>query len=281
MGDQDRGYLLELLLTKLRYATAAVDDAVDGSCAGAIQIVGMSATLSNAADLAEWLCARLYQTDFRPVQLFKYIKVGKHLLRTCSLIWHRLIQWVCARCTKQTFVPCSSSDTTRCKPAGCPVSSSADVLSGWRGVVQFRVPDAAAQRKQEHLTRFCSVWLRALSWRVHLQIGRQLRDSAGQDARLLETEPEWEARDPDHVLLLCKETIELGKSVLVFCGTKRVGALPQILQLPQVQCPHAPVAHTALACRAAQSPVLLTSSVSGTNLVGTQRYVAVRGVSAW
>lgn len=147
--------------------------------------------------------------------------------------------------------------------------------------MQFRVPDAAAQRKQEHLTRFCSVWLRALSWRVHLQIGRQLRDSAGQDARLLETEPEWEARDPDHVLLLCKETIELGKSVLVFCGTKRVGALPQILQLPQVQCPHAPVAHTALACRAAQSPVLLTSSVSGTNLVGTQRYVAVRGVSAW
>ncbi len=56
-----------------------------------------------------------------------------------------------------------------------------------------------------------------------MQVGRQLRDSAGQDARLLETEPEWEARDPDHVLLLCKETIELGKSVLVFCGTKRVG----------------------------------------------------------
>jgi DNA polymerase theta len=92
VGDQDRGYLLELLLTKLRYATAAVDDTVDGSCAGAIQIVGMSATLSNAADLAKWLCARLYQTDFRPVQLFKYIKVSSYTLCTCFLIWHRLAQ---------------------------------------------------------------------------------------------------------------------------------------------------------------------------------------------
>jgi hypothetical protein len=64
------------------------------------------------------------------------------------------------------------------------------------------------------------------SRRVQLQIGRQLKDSAGQDARLLGAEPEWEERDPDHVLLLCKETIELGKSVLVFCGTKRVGAFP-------------------------------------------------------
>ena len=64
------------------------------------------------------------------------------------------------------------------------------------------------------------------SWRGQLQIGRQLKGSAGQDARLLVAEPEWEARDPDHVLLLCKETIGLGESVLVFCGTKRVGAFP-------------------------------------------------------
>ncbi len=72
MGDQDRGYLLELMLTKLRYATAAVDE----NQGRGIQIVGMSATLSNAQDLAQWLSAQLYQTSFRPVELRKFVKVG-------------------------------------------------------------------------------------------------------------------------------------------------------------------------------------------------------------
>ena len=71
MGDQDRGYLLELMLTKLRYATAAVDE----NHGRGIQVVGMSATLSNAQDLAQWLSAQLYQTSFRPVELRKYVKV--------------------------------------------------------------------------------------------------------------------------------------------------------------------------------------------------------------
>ena len=71
MGDQDRGYLLELMLTKLRYDTAALDE----NQGRGIQIVGMSATLSNAQDLAQWLSAQLYQTSFRPVELRKYVKV--------------------------------------------------------------------------------------------------------------------------------------------------------------------------------------------------------------
>lgn len=71
VGDQDRGYLLELMLTKLRYATAAVTE----NHGRGIQIVGMSATLSNAQDLAQWLSAQLYQTSFRPVKLRKYVKV--------------------------------------------------------------------------------------------------------------------------------------------------------------------------------------------------------------
>ena len=71
VGDQDRGYLLELMLTKLRYAAAAVDE----NRGRGIQIVGMSATLSNAQDLAQWLSAQLYQTVFRPVELRKYVKV--------------------------------------------------------------------------------------------------------------------------------------------------------------------------------------------------------------
>ena len=74
MGNQDRGYQLELMLTKVQYSTAAVDE--NCSSGNGIQIVGMSATLSNASDLAQWLSARLYQTDFRPIELQRRVKVG-------------------------------------------------------------------------------------------------------------------------------------------------------------------------------------------------------------
>ena len=84
MGDQDRGYLLELMLTKLRYATAAVDE----NHGRGIQVVGMSATLSNAQDLAQWLSAQLYQTSFRPVELRKYVKVMEYADSAIHIVQH-------------------------------------------------------------------------------------------------------------------------------------------------------------------------------------------------
>ncbi|KAF8407042.1 hypothetical protein HHK36_006167 [Tetracentron sinense] len=87
VGDQSRGYLLELLLTKLRYAAGEGNiESCSGESSGTssgkadpahgLQIVGMSATMPNVAAVADWLQAALYQTDFRPVPLEEYIKVG-------------------------------------------------------------------------------------------------------------------------------------------------------------------------------------------------------------
>ncbi|KZC14173.1 DNA polymerase theta [Dufourea novaeangliae] len=72
VGDPYRGYILELLLTKLKYITLR-DENVN------IQLIGMSATLPNLSLLAEWLDAELYKTDFRPVPLNEQCKFGKNI----------------------------------------------------------------------------------------------------------------------------------------------------------------------------------------------------------
>ncbi|XP_062201875.1 helicase and polymerase-containing protein TEBICHI isoform X2 [Phragmites australis] len=90
VGDQHRGYILELMLTKLRYAAGegnseSSSGETTGSSSGkmatqGLQIIGMSATMPNVAAVADWLQAALYQTDFRPVPLEEFIKVGNQIL---------------------------------------------------------------------------------------------------------------------------------------------------------------------------------------------------------
>ncbi|XP_052014320.1 DNA polymerase theta isoform X2 [Apodemus sylvaticus] len=82
LGDSHRGYLLELLLTKICYVTrkstsCQADSA--SSLSNAVQIVGMSATLPNLQLVASWLNAELYHTDFRPVPLLESIKIGNSI----------------------------------------------------------------------------------------------------------------------------------------------------------------------------------------------------------
>ncbi|XP_051955801.1 DNA polymerase theta-like [Xyrauchen texanus] len=80
LGDSGRGYLLELLLTKIKYI--AQRNAL--RCSGprttaAVQIIGMSATLPNLDLLARWLNAELYSTNYRPVPLMEWVKIGTNV----------------------------------------------------------------------------------------------------------------------------------------------------------------------------------------------------------
>ena len=76
MGDEDRGYLLELLLTKLRYTQVELNLSQIGSSTSKLQIIGMSATMPNAKEVARWLDAELYETDYRPVPLTMLLKAS-------------------------------------------------------------------------------------------------------------------------------------------------------------------------------------------------------------
>lgn len=72
LGDPHRGYILELLLTKIKYVSSNMDNVK-------IQIVGMSATLPNLEVLADWLSAELFITQFRPIPLDEFCLVGNKL----------------------------------------------------------------------------------------------------------------------------------------------------------------------------------------------------------
>ncbi|XP_062984487.1 DNA polymerase theta [Elgaria multicarinata webbii] len=82
LGDSQRGYLLELLLTKVRFLTERMKNKetnIVNPLFNGIQIVGMSATLPNLGLLASWLNAELYHTDFRPVPLVEQVKISSKI----------------------------------------------------------------------------------------------------------------------------------------------------------------------------------------------------------
>ncbi|KAJ4396969.1 hypothetical protein N0V93_001192 [Gnomoniopsis smithogilvyi] len=62
IDDDNRGYLLELMATKL----LSLDD-------HAVQIIGMSATLTNIRLLATWLQGHFYETNYRPIPIQEHL----------------------------------------------------------------------------------------------------------------------------------------------------------------------------------------------------------------
>jgi len=64
IGDQDRGPTLEIILTKLKLLESKP------------QILALSATVSNADELSEWLSCKIVKNDWRPVPLSEGVYDG-------------------------------------------------------------------------------------------------------------------------------------------------------------------------------------------------------------
>ena len=68
IGDDTRGPTLEMVLTQLK---TSVND---------LQIVGLSATVTNSDVISDWLGCKLIKTDWRPVPLFEGVTDGNHII---------------------------------------------------------------------------------------------------------------------------------------------------------------------------------------------------------
>lgn len=71
ISDSNRGYILELLLTKILFCSRKLG--VN------IRIVAMSATLPNSELVQNWLKAQYYLTNYRPIELREMIKIGNNI----------------------------------------------------------------------------------------------------------------------------------------------------------------------------------------------------------
>ncbi len=67
MHDPDRGPTIEVLIAKLRMSNPNA------------QVIALSATIKNAAEIAEWLNAALVLSDFRPVALREGVSEGTYI----------------------------------------------------------------------------------------------------------------------------------------------------------------------------------------------------------
>ncbi|MEC8220594.1 MAG: DEAD/DEAH box helicase, partial [Nanoarchaeota archaeon] len=69
LNDDKRGPTLEILLSifKTKYPR--------------IRIIGLSATIGNAKEIAKWLRADLVEDEWRPVELQQHVLLGDEMIR--------------------------------------------------------------------------------------------------------------------------------------------------------------------------------------------------------
>ncbi|KAL8734212.1 MAG: hypothetical protein Q9166_001698 [cf. Caloplaca sp. 2 TL-2023] len=140
IDDDHRGYLMELLATKIF------------SLERSVQIVGMSATLPNTQLLAKWLDAKYYESKFKPVAVREYLVFENSIYPTStSSAFFRTASQTYGLPSSQSIAPCrtiqaSSHRELRNPVLNAVVSLAAETASEGYGALIFCGARKACQR---------------------------------------------------------------------------------------------------------------------------------------
>jgi replicative superfamily II helicase len=207
LSDSNRGFLLEILLSKILF-----------TCAETVQCVCMSATLPNIEDLSTWLSAALYVTEYRPVCLSICVAMRKRLYKVepqkqnskqqqqssfVTALQHQqqLIQMV-PNSEMSMFPQQPASETSPIQAA----YGNADTETPASGVSN---PPALVASTNNSANSAQVAYIREITSLP--PVVSSSSSSSSKDLCLF---------DDDGLLALCLETVNAGKSVLVFCSSK-------------------------------------------------------------
>ena len=225
--DDKRGYLLEVLLTKLMF------------CLPEVQIVGMSATLPDLPELGTWLGASVYCTEFRPVEL------GVTVLRDGVFYSKRQ--------------PGSAGAVAAGEGTFAALLEPADRPP----LMRASLPRASAQPNSPPPPM--------------LPRSNPVASSLSSSSSSFAPTP---LTSDESTLLLCLETLRLGKSVIVFCPTKQACiTVAQYLSEHVAMATHSPSKPNDLPLAARRAVVLAELRASPAPLCSVLKAAIMAGVA--
>lgn len=204
VGDAGRGFLIEVMLSKVRLAAslssqaslmasdhatrnavrldpaAEVNDQRGGATvdcttrknAARVQIIGLSATLPNLPQVAAWLDAHLYVTDFRPVQLSLLLCAGKRLERLRRAPPPNPSKASSASASLSTWEPLRELPSTISDETQAVLHLCLESVSQGHGVLVFCTSRAWTQRCAKSIARAFAACLGPWTEAVKVQEGR-------------------------------------------------------------------------------------------------------------
>ncbi|KAL8273648.1 hypothetical protein Esti_002470 [Eimeria stiedai] len=216
IGDSQRGHLLEMLLAKLLFINQILQKPV--------QLLGMSATLSNVHQIARWLGAEVFVTDLRPSPLDVFVKVGPQVFA-----WSRGEGLKAARRLHDgsLCLPPAGDRATRAAARALMAAASASVAAAGGPGSEATQQTTSGMGASNECASLAAAALRYL--RLEADSSPQGTPSSvsgrGESASRAEADKTGEPRagwqaDAEHLAALTWEVLREGRRVIVFCPTQ-------------------------------------------------------------